>query len=124
MFFNVLKTGCRVEALQLTSMRKIETAFALYMIIAWRINRLMRLGRTCPDLPADMVFETEKWQAAYVLNYKPIPEKVPTINEVVRHVARLGGFLARRGDGEPGVQTIWIGMRRIGDCVEGMRVST
>jgi len=35
----------------------------------------------------------------------------------------LGGFLARKGDGEPGVKTIWIGMRRIGDCVEGMRVA-
>ena len=123
MFFNVLKTGCRVEALQLASMRKIETALALSMIIAWRINRLMRLGRTCLDLPADLVFETEEWQAAYVLNKKPIPKKVPTINKVVRRIARLGGFLARKGDGEPGVKTIWIGMRRIGDCVEGMRVA-
>ena len=27
----------------------------------------------------------------------------------VRLVARLGGFLARKGDGEPGVKTIWLG---------------
>ncbi|TRT76625.1 MAG: hypothetical protein EWV83_10490, partial [Microcystis sp. M_OC_Ca_00000000_S217Cul] len=24
----------------------------------------------------------------------------------------LGGFLGRKGDGEPGVKTIWLGLRR------------
>ena len=36
-----------------------------------------------------------------------LPDKPPTLNEVVRLVARLGGFLARKGDGEPGVKTSW-----------------
>jgi hypothetical protein len=33
----------------------------------------------------------------------------------VHCLARLGGFLARRGDGEPGVQTIWQGYHRLHD---------
>ncbi len=33
----------------------------------------------------------------------------------------LGGFLARKGDGEPGVKTIRIGLQRITDCVVGLR---
>lgn len=28
---------------------------------------------------------------------------------VIRMLAQLGGFLARTGDGEPGVETIWRG---------------
>jgi hypothetical protein len=28
---------------------------------------------------------------------------------MTRMLAQLGGFLARRGDGEPGVETIWRG---------------
>ncbi len=47
MFFHVLKTGCKVEALQLSHMDRVERALALYMVVAWRIARLMRLGRTC-----------------------------------------------------------------------------
>ena len=58
MFFHVLKTGCRVESLQLASLAKIERALALFMVVSWRIARLMRLGRTCPDLPASLIFET------------------------------------------------------------------
>ncbi|WP_269766688.1 IS4 family transposase, partial [Burkholderia ubonensis] len=36
-------------------------------------------------------------------------------------VARLGGFLARKGDGEPGVKTIWLGMQRVLDFAAGIR---
>ena len=42
---------------------------------------------------------------------------------MVRLVARLGGFLARKGDGEPGVKTIWLGMQRILDFAAGIRFS-
>ncbi|MGS0757232.1 IS4 family transposase, partial [Roseateles sp. GG27B] len=45
----------------------------------------------------------------------------PTLNEVVRLVARLGGFLARKSDGEPGVKTIWLGMQRVIDFTTGLR---
>nr|WP_265288788.1 hypothetical protein [Verminephrobacter eiseniae] len=48
----MLKNGCRVEALQLGSVAKLELALAVYMVVAWRLARLVRLGRTHPDLGA------------------------------------------------------------------------
>lgn len=123
MFFHVLKNGCCVEALQLGCVEKIERALVLYMVVAWRIARLMRLGRSCPDLDAQLMFEPDEWKAAYILNKLKLPDKPPTLNEVVRLVARLGGFLARTGDGEPGVKTIWLGMQRILDFAAGIRFS-
>ena len=95
----------------------------LYLIVAWRIARLMRLGRTCPDMDAELMFDRDEWQAAYILNKQKLPEKAPTLNEVVRLVARLGGFLARKSDGEPGVKTIWLGMQRVIDFAAGVRYS-
>lgn len=123
MFFHVLKNGCRIEALQLGSIEKIERALVLYMVVAWRIARLMRLGRSCPQLNAQLMFEPDEWRAAYILNQKRPPDTPPTLNEVVRLVARLGGFLARSGDAEPGVKTIWLGMQRILDFAAGVRFS-
>lgn len=93
------------------------------MVVAWRIARLMRLGRSCPELNAQLMFEPDEWKAAYILNKQKLPDKPPTLNEVVRLVARLGGFLARKGDGEPGVKTIWLGMQRILDFAAGIRFS-
>ncbi len=121
LFFHVLKNGCRVEALQLSTVERLERALALFMVVAWRIARLMRLGRTCPDLDAALLFEQDEWQAAYILNRKKVPKTPPRLNEVVRLVAMLGGFLARKGDGEPGVKTIWIGLQRIVDFAAGIR---
>ena len=43
------------------------------------------------------------------------PEKPPTLNVTLRIVAKLGGFLGRTGDGEPGPQTLWRGLQRLND---------
>jgi hypothetical protein len=61
LFFNILKNGCRVEALPLSTMERLERALALFMVVAWRIARLMRLGRTCPDLGAELLFDRDEW---------------------------------------------------------------
>ena len=121
LFFLVLKEGCRVERLQLGDSKRLQTALALYMVIAWRINRLMRLGRALGDLQADLVFETDEWKAAFILNKKPVPQKVPELNTVIRLIAQRGGFLARKGDGEPGAKSIWLGLQDVAVFVEGIR---
>lgn len=112
MLFNVLKNGCKVEELQLGTIDRIERALALYLVVAWRIAHLMRMGRTCPDLDAKLFFDPDEIQAAYLLN-KQLAPPAPRLNDVLRMVARAGGFLARKGDGEPGAKTIWEGLRDV-----------
>ncbi|MGQ7846344.1 IS4 family transposase [Granulosicoccus sp. 3-233] len=121
MYFDVLKNGCKVESLQLRTLPRLEVALALFMIVAWRINRLMRLGRNLPDVDASLLFEQDEIVAAHILNKKSQPEKPPTLNQVVRLVAMAGGFLGRKSDGEPGAKTIWQGMERVLSFTEGMR---
>lgn len=111
-FFNVLKNGCEVEAMQLSAIDRLERALALYMVVAWRIAYLMRKARTCPDLDAALFFDADEIRAAYVLN-KKLPPPTPTLNEVLRMIAQVGGFLARKSDGEPGVKTIWRGLHDV-----------
>lgn len=77
----------------------------------------MRLGRICPDLDAELLFHRDEWQSAFILNKKKPPKTPPRLNQVVRLVAMLGGFLARKGDGGPGGKTIWLGFQ----CVVGLR---
>ena len=120
LLFLVLKEGCRVEALQLGTVERIERALALFLVVAWRIARLMRLGRTVPELDAGLLLEPEEW-AAYILAKKPLPKQPPRLNEVLRPIARLGGFLGRKGDGEPGVKTLWLGLQRIRDFAAGIK---
>lgn len=123
MFFDVLKNGCQVETLQLRKLARLEVALAMFLIVAWRINRLMRLGRNCPELDASVAFEPDEITAAYALNNKPAPgpDYRPTVNEVVRLVAMAGGFLARKSDGEPGAKTLWKGLQKVESFAAGLR---
>ena len=120
-FFLVLKEGCRVERLQLDDTNRLQTALTLYMVIVWRINRLMRLGRTLPDQPAHLLSESDEWRAAFILNKKPVLKQVPPLNTVIRLIAQRGGFLGRKHDGKPGARTLWLGMQEIAIFVEGAR---
>ena len=83
-FFNELKNGCRVEALPLGSVGKIERALSVYMVVSWRLARLLRLGRTHPDLAATALFTDEEWKGAYILAKKPVPKTTPTLGELIR----------------------------------------
>lgn len=119
-FFHVMKNGCRVEALQLGSVGKIELALAVYLVVSWRLARLVQMGRTHPDLEAALLFSELEWEGAYILAKKPVPTTPPTVREVIRRVAMLGGFLGRKSDGEPGVKTLWLGIQRLRDFVQGV----
>jgi len=120
-FFKILKSGCKVEELQLEHVERIEKALAFYQIIAWRVLYLTMLGRECPELPCNLVFEDDEWQAVYIVTKKENPpETPPSIDEMIRMVAGYGGFLNRKGDGYPGPQTIWIGLQRCRDFVLGV----
>ena len=118
----MLKNGCKIEKLQLAHVDRLKPAIALYMIIAWRVLYMTMLGRTCPDLSCDMVFETEEWQAAYIVTKRSNPpEQPPCLAEIVKMVATFGGYLNRNGDGEPGPKALWIGLQRVRDFALGIK---
>ena len=117
-YFKVLKSGCRVEQLQLEKRERLEPALAFYMIIAWRVLFLTMLGRECPQMSCDSVFADEEWRAVYLVTQrKPPPDAPPSLDTMVRMVASLGGFLNRKNDGVPGPKTLWIGLQRVPDFV-------
>jgi hypothetical protein len=115
-FFKTIKTGCRVEERQFETLPRLLNCLAVYSIVAWRIMYLCRLGRTCPDLSCEVIFEACEWKAVYMTTHrnKPLPEEPPTLNEMIRMIASLGGYVIRKKT-QPGPQTLWIGMQRLHD---------
>jgi hypothetical protein len=110
-FHRTLKSGCRIEDRQLQHANRIKACLALDMVIAWRICYLVKLGREVPEIPCDVYFEEAEWQALVVHNTKnPVPPKdPPPLGKAVRMVAKLGGFIGRKRDGEPGTEVLWRG---------------
>jgi hypothetical protein len=121
----VLKSGCGLEKLQLEKAERIHRALATYCIVAWRLLWLTHEARYDPDSPCDRILETYEWQALCCYSHKTSvpPTTPPSLHEAVVMIARLGGFLARNSDGEPGVKTIWRGLRRLHDIASGWQLA-
>ena len=121
-FFRTLKTGCKIEELQLEDISRLEPCVALYMVIAWHVMYLTMLGRTCPDLPCDTVFEDYEWRTAWaVANKEKAPETPPSLQEMIIIIAKFGGYLNRKNDFPPGAKAMWIGLQKLRNYVEGFR---
>jgi hypothetical protein len=116
-FFRILKSGCKVEQIQLETAARIERCLMLYMIVAWRVQYLTMLGRECPDLPCDVLFTADEWKPVRKITQpkKSLPKKAPPLGEFLLLVGRLGGHNGRKHDGPPGPQALWIGIRRLTD---------
>jgi hypothetical protein len=120
----VLKSGCRVEELQLESAERLERALATYAVVAWRLLWLTYAARQAPNAPCTIALDEQEWQALFCLMHKEPapPAQPPTLAEAVRAIAQLGGFLAREADGPPGVKTIWRGLTRLHDITIGFHL--
>ncbi len=116
-YHRTLKSGCRIETRQLATAKRLEACLAIDMVVAWRVYHLVKIGRDTPDIPCTAYFEEAEWRAlvAYVTKDPTPRAEPPSLRQATRMVASLGGFLGRKGDGEPGNQTLWLGLQRLDD---------
>lgn len=110
-----LKSGCRIEELQLEDVDRLHRALAVYSVVAWRLLYLTYLARRGPEQPCTLFLSDSEWKALYCSIHRTnrVPAKPPDLQTAVIWIARLGGFLARKHDGAPGVKVLWRGFRNL-----------
>lgn len=123
-FHYTLKSGCHIEHLQLETGERLIKALATYSIVAWRLMALTYQARLYPDSPCTQVFTHPEWR---LLRRKFEPKnrskRPPSLRQALRWLAQLGGFLARKGDGEPGLKTLWRGLKVLHHLLEGAQLA-
>ena len=121
MYFKVLKSGLKVEACRLAHAERLMRYLTVMSIVAWRLFMITIIAGTDPDTPCTALLADHEWQVLFlkVNQNRTLPASVPTIAEAVTWLARLGGFLARDGDGPPGTVTLWRGWKRLTDLADG-----
>jgi hypothetical protein len=124
-FHRTLKSGCRIEDRQLTTADRLMSCLAVDAVVAARIEQMKKLSREHPDLPGKVLFGEREMQvlAAHFTPEALRPAEVLTLHEAVRYTARLGGFLARKSDGEPGSKTLWRGLERLAAMALGWQLA-
>jgi len=123
-YHKALKTGCRVQDRALRSAKRLEPMVALMSVVAVRLLQLKSVARSDPDRPAKQVVPPLWLQMlkAARKNLRRVHDL--TIGEFYRELAKLGGFLGRKSDGEPGWITIWRGWEKLNTLVRGAKLSS
>lgn len=115
-FFRTLKSGSRIEKRRFETIERFERCLAISMIVAWRTFYTTKIGRELPDISCEAVFSEDEWQPVYKLvTGEDPPSTPPTLQRMVRLIARLGGYIDRARDDEPGTDTVMRGMERLYD---------
>jgi len=128
LFFKSLKTGCNVEKCRLDDGEKLIKFIALCGVIAWRIMWLTWLGRELPQASGELALTEVEWKVLWIKKHKDKikagvmkaepPETIPDLCTVTKLIASLGGFMNRKGDGNPGLITITRGWMSIMETAE------
>lgn len=116
-----LKTGCRIEERQVQSAERLLRWLGFLSPLAVRLLQVRDLSRQAPERPAHSVIEPDTLMvlAAHV----GLSPSTLTVGTFWTEVARMGGYLARRGDGPPGWKTIWKGWLHLQALLEGVHLS-
>lgn len=123
-YHKALKTGCRVTDRQLKTASRLEAMVGLMSVTAVRLLRLKSLARTSPDVPAQRVVP-QLWLQMLKAARKGLNRVHDlTVGQFYREVAKLGGFLGRKGDGNPGWITIWRGWEKLNNLVHGVSLAS
>jgi hypothetical protein len=120
-----LKSGCRVEYRQLKSKEGLERITGLFSVIAVRLLQLKSEARTNPGRPAGKIVPRPwiEMLLAARKRRKNAAVMTMTIGEFYRELAKLGGFLGRKSDGEPGWITIWRGWQKLYLLIRGAELA-
>jgi hypothetical protein len=110
-YHQCLKSGCRVESRQLEHVDRLEPLIGMLCVLAVRLLQLKNDTRLMPQAPAIKQVPGKSVRTlAKMLN---VAAETITLRQFTHEVAKLGGFLGRKGDGEPGWLTLWRGWHEL-----------
>jgi hypothetical protein len=113
-FHLALKSGCHIEKTQLKTAERIQVLLPFFCATAARLVQLTYWARSEPNAACTVALSDLEWRAAWQFTHKrrvPAGTPTPTIAEAVRMIGRMGGHLGRKGDGMPGLRSLWKGWR-------------
>ncbi len=116
-YHKCLKTGCAVQERQLEHIDRLLPLLGMLSLTAVWLLQLKEQGRRDGEARATDVVPEIYVQVMAALRKEPISRY--TARHFWREVAKLGGFLARKGDGDPGWITLWRGWSDLELMVRG-----
>jgi len=106
-----MKTGCSTEQRQLETVHALQNFLAFATIVAWQMLCLRDAARRPEPMLANRVLTP--LQMTVLCGLRPRLKPDCLASEALRAIAVMGGFMGRKGDGNPGWRTLWAGFEKL-----------
>lgn len=118
-YHRTVKSGCRIQDRRLDDANSLEACLAIDLVVAWRVYWLTMVGRQRPDMACDQLLSEEEWRVLSAWATGKMADTPPRAQEVTRWIGKLGGWLARGKQDNPGTTCMWRGLVRLPNMVQG-----
>ncbi len=118
-YHRIIKSGCRIEDRRLDDTDSLESCLAIDLVVAWRVYWLTMVGRERPDTPCDQILSEGEWHVLSAWATGKIPHAAPSAQQAMRWIGKMGGWLARGKQDNPGTTCMWRGLGRLPTMAQG-----
>jgi hypothetical protein len=122
-YFKVIKTGCSYESRQFETEAALLRLLAVFIPIAWWLLMLRTLERIAPNRPATALLSPLQLRCLEraLKKIRVVLPSNPSIRDLLRGLARLGGHIPRNG--APGWLVLLRGLEKLFILVEGFQLA-
>ena len=117
----MIKSGCSVQQHALRTADRLEPWIGLISVIGTRLFQMKLVGRSQPEARA-ATHVPASWLKCLSLVRPKLTVSKLSVYAFFRELAKLGGFLGRKHDGEPGWQTTWRGYQVLQQHLDTMQI--
>lgn len=117
-YHDIQKNGCSEEDRRFETAGAMVACLAILAVVAVRVMQLRLAAKAMPEAAASEVATADE----VAVMERQLRKTGLSVLQFVRGVAKLGGFLGRKSDGEPGIRALWRGYQRLQDMVAGFRL--
>ncbi len=121
-YHQCLKSGCKVESRQLEHVDRLQPLIGMLCVLAVRLLQLKNDTRLMPQ--ASALRHVPRESVATLAKMLNVAAESITLRQFTHEVAKFGGFLGRKSDGEPGWLTLWRGWHELDRITLGTRLAT
>ncbi len=118
-YHRILKSGCRIEDRRLKDTDSLEPCLAIDLVIAWRVYWMTMVGREKPNTPSDEILNEEEWHVLSAWATGKISHTAPSAQQAMRWIGKMGGWVSRGKQDNPGTTCMWRGLGRLPAMAQG-----
>jgi len=118
-YHRTIKSGCRIEDRRLHDTDNLDACLAIDLVVAWRIYWLTMMSRESPETPCDQILSHEEWEVLGAWATGTMVGKPPSARQVAHWMGKLGGWVSRGKQDNPGTTCMWRGLVCLPSMVQG-----